>query len=174
MGSVALDTLGLRLLVGTQGSELFEVMDSGTTTKLVDGHCKGEVWGTSVCPTNADLIATSGDDQTVRVWSISEKRMIRSVSLDTPSRAIAWSPSGQNLAVGLGANGKNRKNGAFVVLDAETLEVIHEGRDPSEKISDVKFSPDGTTLVVASHDNSNYLYNASDFTLKTTARSHNS
>ena len=43
-------------------------------------------------------------------------------------------------------------------MDSETLEVIHEGKDAKMWITDIKYSPDGNTLAVASYDNRVYLY----------------
>jgi len=54
------------------------------------------------------------------------------VVLDTPARCCDFSPEGTVLAVGLGLeshDGGLRKDGAFVVLDAVTLTIIHEARD---------------------------------------------
>jgi len=52
---------------------------------------------------------------------------------------------------------------------------VHKGHDAKEWIQDVKFSPDGATLAVGSHDNKVYLYDvAGGFSLKATAGAHNS
>lgn len=36
-------------------------------------------------------------------------------------------------------------------------------KDAKEEISDIKFSPDATTMAVGSHDNSIYVYKLSNF-----------
>ena len=53
--------------------------DSGNWTLLGEGHYSkpedgagGELWGLAPHPTNPDIFATSGDDATVRIWSISQ------------------------------------------------------------------------------------------------------
>ena len=57
------------LLIGTQGSEIFEINLSTNTplTKLplISGHYENELWGLSVHP-NKNLFCTSGDDKTVK------------------------------------------------------------------------------------------------------------
>ena len=52
--------------------------------------------------------------------------------------------------------------GSFLIINTETMLVEHEGRDSREWITDVKYSPDGRMLAVASNDNIIYLYNADD------------
>lgn len=54
----------------------------------------------------------------------------------------------------------NRKDGAFALLSAETLEVLYEGRDARHWLHDAKFSPAGDTFAVASHDQKIYLYDS--------------
>jgi WD40 repeat protein len=161
--SVAADRDGLRILVGTQGAELYEIVaDSGNTTQLIQAHCNEELWGLAPHPTDSDVYATAGDDCTVRVWSISQRKCLRKTSLDSPARALAWSPDGTLLAVGLGSDAKSRKSGAFVVLNSDSLTAVHEGREGKEWIRDVKFSPDGQTLAIGSRDNVIYLHSVQD------------
>jgi len=99
---------------------------------------------------------------------------------DTMARAVAWSPDGAMLGVGLGGSvgrGKQKKDGAFLILDAQSkgLPVIHEARDSKQWISDVKFSPDKSTFAVGSHDNKIYLYDvANSFNLRGRCDKHNS
>lgn len=56
-----------RLLVGTQNSEIFEVLvrDRENPIPLTQGHAEGELWG--LCVQNkSPIAATAGDDATVR------------------------------------------------------------------------------------------------------------
>ena len=34
----------------------------------MESHCDGEVWGLDVSPAGDNLIATSGDDNQIKVW----------------------------------------------------------------------------------------------------------
>lgn len=77
---------GLRLIIGTRGSEVFEVnfnissSDISVKNVITAGHyspCRkdnNEVWGLDVFP-NKDQYISVSDDSTLRVWSTSERRM---------------------------------------------------------------------------------------------------
>jgi WD40 repeat protein len=58
------------------------------------GHCKDELWGLDTAPCDSpDLFVTAGDDATVRVWSMSEKRMLCCTRVNERARAVAWDPT---------------------------------------------------------------------------------
>ena len=78
-----------------------------------------------------DLFATTGDDKTIRIWSIGGRRLLRKAVIDSTARSVHWSPDGELLLVGLGGSQdgkKQRKDGAFLMLDARTMKPLFEGR----------------------------------------------
>ncbi|CAN0357574.1 unnamed protein product, partial [Scytosiphon promiscuus] len=58
-----------------------------------------KVWGLSAHPTER-LYATCGDDGSVRIWSLDDRRVMGSISTDCSCRALCFSPDGNSLAVG--------------------------------------------------------------------------
>ena len=66
--------------------------------------------------------------------------------LEKPGRAMAFSPDGTILCAG-------QKEGKFLVLESESLELIKEFDHRKQNISDIKFDPFGRFVGVASHDN---------------------
>ena len=122
----------IRILVATTSGEIYEVAaKSGSVSIMHEAHYAGELWGLGVHPTDPDLFVTAGDDHTVRVWSICRRRMLRKAIIDCTTRCVNWSPDGKHIIVGLGGSwdGKRqRKDGAFIILDSNTLKPIFEGR----------------------------------------------
>ncbi|CAB1119500.1 unnamed protein product [Ectocarpus sp. CCAP 1310/34] len=210
---------GRRLLVGTRGGELYEMSTAdgsdaasagagGASGRgsgggpLTAGHGRGQVWGLSAHPTER-LYATCGDDGSVRIWSLDDRRVVGSISTDCSCRAICYSPDGSALAmfdymgffsslstttrritnsafmkVGCGG-GKGKadatKSGTFLVLKSENLSLRHEGKDADDWIRDVNYSSDGARLAVASNDCKVYIYATKDgFTKLSTIASHQS
>ena len=121
-----------RILASTSAGEIYELAArSGNICLVHESHYTGELWGLGMHPTDPDLFVTTGDDKTVRIWSISANRLIRKALLDCTARCAGWSPDGKHIIVGMGGSwdGKRgRKDGAFIILDAFTLKPVFEGR----------------------------------------------
>jgi len=74
-----------------------------------------------------------------------------------------------------GAKGGQKKDGAYVVLDADSMGIVHEDRKSKEWISDVKYSPDGFTLAVGSQDHNIYLHDVNNsYAVRAICTRHNS
>merc|ERR1712166_856677 len=83
------------------------------------------------------------------------------------------------LGTGSGAvdkgDGEEEKSGAIVLLNAESLEIVHEGRDSREWIHYARFSPDGKLFIVGSDDKEILVYDiAKGFKLKSKCQKHGS
>eukprot|EP00948_MAST-09A_sp_MAST-9A-sp1_P002160 g2160.t1 len=168
-----------KILIGTQGNEIYEISSADGSNlhpgPLVQSHAKYQVWGLAVNPMKAEF-CTVGDDQTVRIWDMETRFCYKSVKLDTITRCCSYSHDADRIAVGLGGKipgkPKQKKNGAFVILNESDLTIVHEARDTKEAISQIKFSPDGETLCVASRDNCLYLYNVEDYASQGKCKGH--
>jgi len=180
ISGVAWDPNNKKILVGMWSSEIYEINDSEGYNihegPLVAGHFSQSVWNIAVNPVNVNQYVTVGSDKTVRLWDASKRRVIRMVQLDTMCRCVAFSPDGQQIAVGFGGGGKKefkqKKDGGFVVLAIEDLTIVHEARDSKQTLTDCKFSQDGTSLAFGSLDRCIYVYNVGDFASKAKCRGH--
>lgn len=166
------------ILVSTASAEVYEAnVLSARINMLNEAHYNGELHGLATHPRNPDVFMTVGDDMTVRLWSISENRLLRKAVIDCTTRCCAWSPDGKTIIIGLGGKSdgsRQRKDGAFLILDGETLKPRYEGRDSRHHITEVKFTPDGKVFAVASMDHKIYLYTNESFKLRGLCDKHNS
>jgi WD40 repeat protein len=94
--------------------------DSGTMVRTLNNHTK-EIRDLALRP-NADglpMIASVGDDRTVRLWQPTIGRMVRFAQLSSPLLAVDWLPDGSRIAVA-GADGHVR------LIDPDTVEMIED------------------------------------------------
>ena len=62
----------------------------------------------------------------------------------------------------------------YVVLETETMGIIHEDRKSKQWIRNMRFSPDGFTLAIGSQDNNIYLHDVnSSFSVRAMCTKHN-
>ncbi|XP_059908445.1 echinoderm microtubule-associated protein-like 5 [Gadus macrocephalus] len=143
---------GDHILVGTQDSEIFEVVvhDRNKPFLIMQGHCEGELWALAVHPTKP-LAMTGSDDHSVRIWSLIDHALIARCNMEEPIRCAAVSTDGIHLALGM-------KDGSFTVLRVRDMtEVVHI-KDRKEAVHELKYSPDGAHLAVGSNDSSVDVY----------------
>jgi len=159
---ISVQHLKSRILIGTKGGDIFEAIlpknpaEFPSLTRITSSHSFGEVWGLAVNPVKEEF-ATSGDDLTIRIWSLRTYEQTKIRVLPHASRAVAYSPTGAVIAIGL-------VNGAVALMDANSLglKVFSTWEHSSCPISVLSFSPDGHFLAVGSKDNNVYLYTSSD------------
>ncbi len=90
-------------LIGMRSGEVYEVsLQNHSACQLLLCHSELELHGAVFNPQNPDTFATAGDDGTLRLWSVSSRCCLRTVSLDCAMRALCWSNDGTKLVVGVG------------------------------------------------------------------------
>lgn len=105
---------------------------------------------------NGSLFATSSNDQTVKIWSVGDFRLRRTLRGHTaPVQSAAFSPDGKLLAsVGW--------NGQAILWDAQRWKKIGElpGHLPKSRVHSVAFSQDSQWLVTGASDNALIVWDA--------------
>nr|XP_020509148.1 echinoderm microtubule-associated protein-like 2 isoform X1 [Labrus bergylta] len=137
------------LFVGTTKNAIIRAAFPDTLTPIVQGHTD-ELWGLDVHPSMEQFV-TCAQDKQVHLWDTNSHQPLWSKTIEDPGRSAGFHPSGAVLAVGT-------MTGRWLVLDTDTRDLVSMHTDGNEIISNVKYSPDGNFLAVASHDNFVYIY----------------
>jgi microtubule-associated protein-like 6 len=177
--SITWDMLGSKLLYGTRSCEIYEI-DSNDgrnihSGALVKAHFAHAVRGLAVNLKDPCQFCTVGADKSIRIWNAATNKLTKMALLDTKAMCCAYSPDAQLVVIGLGSGDpkhEERKEGGFLVLSEEDLTIFHQARDSKQAISDVKYSPDGGLIAMASYDRSIYIYSASDYAARARCRGH--
>lgn len=137
-----------------------------------------EVWGLATFPNDPDAFVTCGDDATLRVWSIQQRKLLKQVGktnlsnqpnaeldMDTKTgdlsdqsrgRSIAVTNDGENIIVGF-------KDGTIKVFDKELGQRNFIPKCAKDWISDIKLNNDNSVVAFGSHDNAIYVNTFPEF-----------
>ncbi|XP_023817130.1 echinoderm microtubule-associated protein-like 2 isoform X3 [Oryzias latipes] len=141
------------LFVGTTKNAIIRSAFPDTLTPIVQGHTD-ELWGLDVHPSMEQFV-TCAQDKLVQLWDSNSHQPLWSKSIEDQARSVGFHPSGAVLAVGT-------MTGRWLVLDADTRDLVSVHTDGNEMISTIRYSPDGNFLAVGSHDNFVYIYAVSE------------
>ena len=145
-----------RVVVGTSHAGLFLLPPNSTRggrvggakcdlKPLIRGHF-GDLYGLSYHPLARNSFVTVGEDKQLCLWDAEQCAVVKHCFLPTRARSCDVSPDAKHVAVGL-------INGGFCVVDVDDMKIHAAHKHMYEAVDDIKFSPDGTKLAVASHDN---------------------
>ncbi|XP_051939881.1 echinoderm microtubule-associated protein-like 6 isoform X6 [Hippocampus zosterae] len=143
-----------KILVGTKDGEIIEVGEKNAASNtMINGHTRGGIWGLDAHPFK-DVFISAGDDGTVRIWDLADKKLLNKVTLGHPAKCTSYSPNGEMVSIGM-------ENGEFIVLLVNSLSVWGKKRDRSVAIQDVRFSPDNRFLAVGCAESAVDFYDLS-------------
>lgn len=152
---------GKLLLVGSYQKVSLWNPDSGELVQDFKGH-RAYVTGVAFSP-DGTRIATSCEDEAVRVWSLSESAPTLTVKGNgLPAMGVAWSPDGRSIAYALGDDTRPTKAGKVIVCDAMTGAAQHEFELHTKAATSVAFSRDGKFVASTGLDEHVNIYNLKD------------
>ncbi|HYF48277.1 MAG TPA: FecR domain-containing protein [Planctomycetota bacterium] len=133
--------------------------------RTLKGH-SSEVWSVAFSPDGKTLVS-GGMDDCAKVWDISSGTVLRSLPHKGWVRAIAVSPKGDAFITGDARGFVHR-------FDLKSSEKLSSGRAHDTFIRQLTFSADGSTIGVASEDNSASVWDASTMRQVSAYRKHRS
>lgn len=139
--------------VGTTRNAILKGELGGEFETVVQGHTD-ELWGLAINP-NQGLFATGAYDKHLIVWDMESHKPLWSKILEDPIQSVGFHPTGSFIAVGF-------QTGRWVVLDTDSQDLVAMHTDGNEQHDIIRYSPDGTHLAVASHDNFIYIYSVEE------------
>ena len=154
------------ITIGTMGNEIWYVPNNRTGCSggpIVRSHSSG---GLSINGTGVGSFVTTGDDGLLRLWNVYQEEC-KLFDLNMPSRAVAFSPDGRMVAVGMGKPIKENArtiNGKWAVMNIYdgSYQVLTERRDSRQHVFNIKWC--GSRIAVACSDSRVYIYEVSSQT----------
>ena len=104
---------------------------------------------------------------TVRVWDAKSRQQIIMTSVQVKARAVAYSPDGFQLAVGL-------FDGTVKVLHNTDLSELKTVKVAKAWIQCMRYSSDMSSLAVGSHDRAIYILETRNYSIRAVCRGHHS
>ncbi|XP_051899976.1 echinoderm microtubule-associated protein-like 2 isoform X1 [Pristis pectinata] len=141
------------LFIGTTRNCILQGTLSGGYCPIVQGHTD-ELWGLAAHPSEGKFV-TCGQDKLIHCWDPTSHQPIWSKTLEDQCQSVGIHPSGSVIAVGT-------QTARWMVFDVETRDLITVHTDGNEKLSVMRYSPDGNFLAIGSHDNYVYIYSVAE------------
>jgi WD40 repeat protein len=141
-----------KLIVTTGDDRLARVWTaSGKARPVIFTRHRGPVLQAVFDPRRSRYVATSGADETVRVWDVNNGRQQAVLDAGVPVSAVAFSPNGRLIATG-------SPDGTTRVWDWRRKILIAVLKMHADFINSIAFSPDGTRILTASDDHTAKVY----------------
>lgn len=148
---------GEALLIGGYQAVLQIDVASAEVVRKWSGP-RGVVTAIAISPVGENF-AVASDDETVQIFSFENDKAIQKKAFqDEPANAVAWSPDGSRLAIGLGDETRPTRPGRLVVLDAQSGDVVLEKSDARQSVTGVAFAGNGNRVLAGSLDERVYVY----------------
>lgn len=141
--------------VATLAKAVYEVQER---TRL-EGHSLEEVRSVSFSP-DGKMIASVGEDATVKLWSSDGRELLRTLKLKDSVTSVSFSPNSKMIVSG-------SKDGKLTLWNRDGKELSSFDYHNQKPINSVSFSPDGKNIASADTEGIIKLWNRNDKGVKT-------
>jgi len=141
-------------IAGTSSCDIWEVDD---TPQLLIFGASGDLYGLAMNPKYPHVFAAITETDTVMLLSAATRKPIRLVQLaqnGDKARSGAFSADGEHLAIGM------ISGGIKVMQFYPNVSQVFWGREFTESVDEMKYSPCGRYLAAGSHDQNIYIFDA--------------
>jgi len=152
--ALSLDKVGKNLLVGTIGSEIYELSIEPASKRvenwrfLVRGNSSlrksraTELRGLAIVP-NTKVFVTVSEDSKLRLWDLDQRVQLQAVGLDSKARVVEVDETNQQLVIGFA-------NGTVQLIGRLTGSIEFNRQEFETPVTIVRLSPDQSLLAIGS------------------------
>src|SRR5580765_4890420 len=133
-----------------------------TLRQVFRGH-EGPVGHVAWFP-DGSYLASCSDDQTIRVWDVSNGHTVHRIEGGNQIASLAWSPDGTLLATS--------RDKSVILWQAFSWEFVRRLEGHQSTVSCLAWSPDGAYLASGSSDNTICLWKGADGAPAATLKGH--
>jgi WD40 repeat protein len=143
--SVPADEAKQELLLSAGRDQSIRVFDAATahSVRTLDNHTAA-VNDLALSPARGGrlpVVASAGQDKTVRFWQPSIGRLVRFARVPAPPLAVRWLPSGEYVAIAC-------TDGNIRIIDWQTLRIVLEKKVCEGWLTSLAVSPTGSHAVI--------------------------
>ena len=156
ISSVDWDSSGTRLVSGGNWDELVILWDMTTYQRITDLKMTATISNVEFSPNDEQIAVTNEIGLFVFPATLDVSANHNQIVADR-IRALAWSPDGVYIAVGvetIASHTGNQQNATLYTVDARTLSIIQRYTIPSEAIMSVDWSPDSRFIAIYNNNDS--------------------
>lgn len=135
---------------------VWEQGDEGWTSRVLARHDSG-VFGAAVSP-DGRRVATAAEDRTARIWELATGTLVHTLTHPGDPETIDWSPDGRVIATGC-------DDDICRLWSPDTGVVVLELKDATAAVRFVRFSEDGSRLLVGAYDATMRSYDTQTWTV---------
>ena len=146
--AVAFDPENRYLATGSwdQTIKIWDLNSGKQVGRDLAGH-SASVYSVAFCPTDPNVLASSGSDRVIRIWDVAKSEQISELPTIATTYCVTFSPDGKLIATGGNRRTVDESDHTVEIWRYETKQLINKIRVNSNMVWDVEFSPTAGNLL---------------------------